>query len=109
MIILEITTSGFEKNYNLINLPTIPDNGKVKTGFPRQDCVEAQIWGRVPKKMSAALMVPKNTVASIILKWKKFVTTKTTPRAGRLDKLSNRGRRALVREVTKNTTEATPQ
>ena len=53
---------------------------------PRQDCVKAQI--------SAALKVPKNTVASIILKWKKFVTTKT--------KLCNWGRRALVREVTKN-------
>ena len=52
--------------------------------------------------MSAALKVPKNTVASIILKWKKFGTTKTLPRAGCLTKLSNRGRRALVREVTKD-------
>jgi hypothetical protein len=42
------------------------------------------------------LKVPKNTVASIILKWKKFGTTKTPA------KLSNQGRRALVREVTKN-------
>jgi hypothetical protein len=41
-------------------------------------------------------------VASIILKWKKFGTTKTLPRAGRPDKLSNRGRRACVREVTEN-------
>jgi hypothetical protein len=41
-------------------------------------------------------------VASIILKWKKFGTTKTLPRAGCPAKLSNRGRRALVREVTKN-------
>ena len=48
-----------------------------------------------------ALKVPKNTVASIILKWKKFGTTKTLPRAGPPAKLSNRGRRALVREVTK--------
>ena len=46
-----------------------------------------------------ALKVPKNTVASIILKWKKFGTTKALPRAGRQAKLSNRGRRALVREV----------
>ena len=43
------------------------------------------------KKMSAVLKVPKNTVASIILKWMKFGTTKTLPRAGRLAKLSNRG------------------
>ena len=54
------------------------------------------------QKMSAALKVPKNTVASIILKWKKVGTTKALPRAGRPAKLSNQGRRALVREVTKN-------
>ena len=53
------------------------------------------------QKMSAALKVPKNTVASIILKWEKFGTTKTLPRAGCLAKLSNWGRRALVKEVTK--------
>ena len=29
-------------------------------------------------KMSAALKVPKNTVSSIILKWKKFETIKTS-------------------------------
>ena len=29
------------------------------------------------QKMSAVLKVPKNTVASIILKWKRFGTTKT--------------------------------
>ena len=54
------------------------------------------------QKCSAALKVPKNTVASIILKWKKFGITKTLSRAGRLAKLSNRGRRALVSKVTKN-------
>jgi hypothetical protein len=43
---------------------------------PRQNCVEAQICGRV-HKMFAALKVPENTVASIILKWKKFGTTKS--------------------------------
>ena len=49
--------------------------------------------------MSEALKVPKNTVASIIL---KFGITKTLPRAGRHAKLSNQRRRALDREVTKN-------
>ena len=53
-------------------------------------------------KIPTKLKVPKNTVASIILKWKKFGTTKTLPRAGRPAKLSNQGRKALVREVTKN-------
>uniref|UniRef100_A0A8C4RFJ6 Transposase n=1 Tax=Erpetoichthys calabaricus TaxID=27687 RepID=A0A8C4RFJ6_ERPCA len=43
-----------------------------------------------------------STVASIIRKWKKFETTRNLPRAGRPSKLSDRGRRALVREVTKN-------
>ncbi|KAG2470135.1 TCB1 transposase, partial [Polypterus senegalus] len=52
------------------------------------------------RKISAALKVPMSTVASIIHKWKKFETTRT--RAGRPSKLSNRGRRALVKEVTKN-------
>ena len=41
-------------------------------------------------------------MASIILRWKKFGTTKTRPRAHRPDKLSNWRRRALVREMTKN-------
>ena len=54
------------------------------------------------KRISAALKVPKSTVASIILKWKKFGTTRTLPRPGHPAKLSNRGRRALVREVKKN-------
>ena len=54
------------------------------------------------QNISAALKVPKNTVACIILKWKKFGTTKTLPRAGCPAIQLNRGRRALVREVTKN-------
>ena len=52
--------------------------------------------------ISAALKVPINTVASIILKWKKFGTTKTLHRGGHPVKLNNWGRRALVREVNKN-------
>uniref|UniRef100_A0A9J8AUZ8 Transposase n=1 Tax=Cyprinus carpio carpio TaxID=630221 RepID=A0A9J8AUZ8_CYPCA len=58
--------------------------------------------GQGYKKISAALKVPKSTVASIILKWKMFGTTRTLPRAGRPAKLSYRGRRALMREVKKN-------
>ncbi len=58
--------------------------------------------GQGYKKISAALKVPKSTVASIILKWKTFGTTRTLPRAGCPAKLSYRGRRALVREVKKN-------
>ncbi|KAG2469093.1 TC1A transposase, partial [Polypterus senegalus] len=54
------------------------------------------------RNISAALNVPMSTVASIICKWKKFETTRTFPRDVRPSKLSNWGRRALVREVTKN-------
>ena len=54
------------------------------------------------RNISSALKVPMSIVASIIRKWKKLGTTRTLPRAGRPSKLSNRGRRALVREVTKN-------
>ncbi len=58
--------------------------------------------GQDYKNNSATLKVPKSTVASIILKWKTFGTTRTLPRAGRPAKLSYRGRRALVRDVKKN-------
>ena len=44
----------------------------------------------------------KKTVESIILKWKKFGTTMTLPRAACPAKLGNRGRRALVTEGIKN-------
>jgi transposase len=50
--------------------------------------------------ITALLKVTKNTGASIIRKWKKFGTTKNHSRAGRPAKLSNQGRRALVREET---------
>ena len=59
-----------------------------------------QISGEGYQNISAALKIPKNTVGSIILKWKKFGTTKTHPRAGHPAKLSDLGRRDLVREVT---------
>jgi hypothetical protein len=45
------------------------------------------------------LNVPKNTEASIILKWKQLGTTKTLPRS---EKLRNQERRAFVTEETKN-------
>uniref|UniRef100_A0A8K9V8K0 Transposase Tc1-like domain-containing protein n=1 Tax=Oncorhynchus mykiss TaxID=8022 RepID=A0A8K9V8K0_ONCMY len=70
----------------------------------RDRIVSSYRSGEGYQKMSAALKVPKNTVASIIPRWKTFGTTKTLPTAGRPTKLSNRGRRALVREVTKVTT-----
>ncbi|KAG2463554.1 TC1A transposase, partial [Polypterus senegalus] len=58
--------------------------------------------GQGYKNISAALKVPKSTLASIILKWKTFGTTRTLPRAGCPAKLSYRGRRALARKVKKN-------
>ena len=66
----------------------------------RDRIVSSHRSGEGYQKMCAALKFSKNTVASIILKWKKFRTTKTLPRAGRSAKLSNQGRRALGREVT---------
>ncbi|KAG2456474.1 TCB1 transposase, partial [Polypterus senegalus] len=68
----------------------------------RERIVSRHKSGECSRKISAALKVPMSIVASIIRKWKKFETTRTLPRAGRASKLSNRGRRALVREVTKN-------
>ena len=46
------------------------------------------MWGRLQKNISAALKVPKNSVASIILRWKKCAKTGTGCHAN----LSNRGR-----------------
>ena len=48
----------------------------------RNKIVSRHRSGEGYQKMSAALKVPKNTVASIILKWKKFGTPKTLPGAG---------------------------
>jgi hypothetical protein len=47
----------------------------------RDRIVSRQRSGKGYKTISLALKVPKNIVASIILKWKKFGTTKTLPRA----------------------------
>ena len=54
------------------------------------------------RKIATALKIPMSTVVSIICKWKTFVTTRTLLIAGRQSILSDQGRRALVREVTKN-------
>jgi hypothetical protein len=102
----------------LIHLHTIPHNGKVKTGFFNPWSMETSFklflqldwspavvnstdWTRFGKAQTYLYKIPEltvhvraNTVASIILKWSKFGTTKTLPRVGR--------RRVLVREVTKN-------
>ena len=61
------------------------------------------------QNISAALTVPKNTLASIILKGKKFGTNKTLPGAGCPAKLSNQGRRYLVREVTNVHSDRAPE
>lgn len=58
--------------------------------------------GEGHRKISAVLKVPVSTVASISLKQKKFGTTRILPRAGCPARLSDQGRRALDREVTKN-------
>jgi hypothetical protein len=45
--------------------------------------------GKGTKNNSAALKVHKNMMVSILLKWKKFITTNTFPRAGCPSKMSN--------------------
>lgn len=70
----------------------------------RDDIVARHKSGHGYKTISKALNVPRSTVASIVVKWKKFGTTRTLPRVGRPAKLSGRARRALARQVTKNPT-----
>ena len=60
----------------------------------RDRIVSRHSAGEGYQNISAALKVPKNTEASIILKWKKFGTTKTLPRANCSAKLRNWGGRA---------------
>ena len=80
----------------------IRDRSKQLSVELRDRIVSRHRSGEGYQNISAALAVPKNTTSSIILKWKRFGSTKTLPKAAHLAKLSNRGRRALVREVIKN-------
>uniref|UniRef100_A0A8C6SQG2 Transforming growth factor-beta-induced protein ig-h3 n=1 Tax=Neogobius melanostomus TaxID=47308 RepID=A0A8C6SQG2_9GOBI len=52
-------------------------------------------------KISQGLNISRSTVQSIIRKWKEYSTTANLPRHGRPPKLTDRTRRALVRNVTK--------
>jgi hypothetical protein len=54
----------------------------------RDRIVSWHISGKGYQNLNAALKIPKNTVTSIILKWKRLQTTKTLPRAGRPAKLT---------------------
>ena len=61
--------------------------------------------GKGYQKMFAVLKVPKNTAASVTLKWKKGGTTMTHPRAGHPAKLSNRRRKTLTKNLMVTLTE----
>uniref|UniRef100_A0AAZ3S1W7 Sleeping Beauty transposase HTH domain-containing protein n=1 Tax=Oncorhynchus tshawytscha TaxID=74940 RepID=A0AAZ3S1W7_ONCTS len=87
--------------------PTVDSAGQSKNQTMRSKELSLELRDRIVSKhrsgkgyqnISAALKVPKNTEA-IILKRKKFGTTKTLPTAGRPAKLINQGRKALVREL----------
>ncbi len=54
------------------------------------------------RKKFCSIEGSQKQVVSVTLKWKKFETTRTLPRAGHLFKLSNWWRRALVSVVPKN-------
>ena len=107
-VVNSIDWTWFGKAHNsLYKVPQLTDMSEQKPSHEVEGIVVELREDRIVLKhrsgegyqnMTAALKVPKNTVASIILKWKEFGTTKTLPRAGRPAKLSNRGRRTLVRE-----------
>ena len=67
----------------------------------RQDCVEPQIRGRLKKKNKKVCCIEGSQKHSGLHN-SQMGEVWTLPRAGYLAKLSNWGRRALVREVTKN-------
>ena len=45
--------------------------------------------------------IPRNTIKSVIKKWKEYGTTTNLPREGRPPKLMDQARRALISEATK--------
>ena len=57
----------------------------------RDRIVSRQIWGRKHEHFCSIEKVPKSTVASIILKWKRFGTTISLRRSRHPAKLSNIG------------------
>ena len=70
----------------------------------RHKGVEKHRSGEGYKKISKSLIIPLNTVKSIIKKWKTYHTNKTLPKSDRPSKLSSRASRKLVQDVTVNPT-----
>uniref|UniRef100_A0A674EJM0 Tc1-like transposase DDE domain-containing protein n=1 Tax=Salmo trutta TaxID=8032 RepID=A0A674EJM0_SALTR len=66
--------------------------------------VERYQSGEGYKRISKALHIPWNTVKTVIIKWRKYVTTETLPRTGRPSKIYEKTRRKLVREASKRPT-----
>ena len=66
----------------------------------RDKVIEKYKSGLGYKKISKSLMIPRSTIKSIIFKWKEHGTTLNLPREGRPPKLTDRARRALIREAT---------
>uniref|UniRef100_A0AAY5KT08 Tc1-like transposase DDE domain-containing protein n=1 Tax=Esox lucius TaxID=8010 RepID=A0AAY5KT08_ESOLU len=66
--------------------------------------VEKYQSGEGFKRISKVLNVPWNTVKTVIINWRKYGTTETLPRTGRLSKNYEKMRRKLVREASKRPT-----
>ena len=105
----------FRKKHNfLYKVPQLTVHVRAETPpwSPRYEVREVEFQDKMVRRhgpregyktIYRVLKVPKSTVSSIIRKWTKYGTTQTLPRAGHPTKLSNRARRTLVMEVTKNT------
>lgn len=100
-----IDWTGFGKplTFSHVTTHTVLETKGTGLQAQRQDFCKTRIWESY--KNSAALKLPKSTMASIIMNWKTFGTTRTLPRVGLMAKLRNRWRRVLRRELTKNLTE----
>uniref|UniRef100_A0A8C7MUW6 Sleeping Beauty transposase HTH domain-containing protein n=1 Tax=Oncorhynchus kisutch TaxID=8019 RepID=A0A8C7MUW6_ONCKI len=68
----------------------------------RDKIVSRHRSGKGYQNISAEFKVPKNTLASIILKWKKFRTSKTLPRAGSPAQFGQLGEKGLGKGGAKN-------
>ena len=71
-----------------------------------QDCVEAEIWGRVPKHF-CSIEGSRTQKPPSFLNGRGLETPRLFLELASQAKLSNRGRRALVREVLQHSTNQT--
>lgn len=69
--------------------------GEELSDFQRGTVVGCHLSGKTVREISALLNLPRSTVSSVILKWKRGGITTALPRSGRPHKLKEEDRQVL--------------